>query len=99
MKLIIDIPEQAYKLLNSDEQIDWLGAETLLECIARGTPYEDRPIENKWHDLRENANDLPTKTGWYVCKVKSSHDLRLVFGYEEITQEKFDAWIEVRCSI
>lgn len=44
MKLIINIPEQAYNLLNSDEQIDWLGAETLLECIARGTPYEERPV-------------------------------------------------------
>ena len=42
MKLVIDITEQAYNLLNSDEQIDWLGAETLLECIARGTPYEEQ---------------------------------------------------------
>ena len=43
MKLIIDIPEAAYNLLNSDEQIDWLDAETILETVARGTPYEERP--------------------------------------------------------
>lgn len=47
MKLIIDIPEAAYKLLNSDEQIDWLDAETILEVVARGTPYGEKPT-GKW---------------------------------------------------
>lgn len=51
MKLVIDIPKEAYNLLNSDEQIDWLGAETLLECIARGTPYEENTC-----DEREKGN-------------------------------------------
>lgn len=55
----------------------------------------ERP-KGKWHNLKENANDLPAKTAWYVCKVKNSHDLRLVFGYEDVTIDKFDAWFEVK---
>jgi hypothetical protein len=52
MKLIIDISETAYNLLNSDKQIDWLGAETILEIVAKGTPYEEQPIEPKRKFIR-----------------------------------------------
>ena len=37
MKLVIDIPEDAYKLLNN-EGVDWLGAEHILNAVANGTP-------------------------------------------------------------
>lgn len=37
MKLVIDIPEEAYKLLQTDG-VDWLGAEHILNAVANGTP-------------------------------------------------------------
>lgn len=37
MKIVIDIPEEAYKLLNN-EGVDWLGAEHILNAVANGTP-------------------------------------------------------------
>lgn len=37
MKVVIDIPEEAYKLLNN-EGVDWLGAEHILNAVANGTP-------------------------------------------------------------
>ena len=61
MKLIIDIPEAAYKLLNSDEQIDWLDAETILEVVARGTPYE--------YEERSKGKWVRDKDGYWVCSV------------------------------
>ena len=38
MKIIIDIPKDAYKVLQSDEGVDWLGAEHILHAISNGTP-------------------------------------------------------------
>ena len=35
MKLIIDIPEEAYDLLRKDG-VDWLGAEHILNSVANG---------------------------------------------------------------
>lgn len=103
MKLIIDIPEDVYMRLKDDEHmirdvVEKFGGTASTQAnlaILKGALYEEHPIGNKWHDLRENTNDLPTTTRWYVCKVKSSHDLRLVFGYEDVTIDKFDAWLEV----
>lgn len=97
MKIVIDIPEEKYewiKMNNPNVDIN-----SIVGAVANGTPYEERAIGNKWHDMRENPNDLPTKTRWYICKVKSSHDLRLVFGYEDVIADKFDAWLEVRCDV
>ena len=37
MKIVIDIPEESYKLLNN-EGVDWLGAEYILNAVANGTP-------------------------------------------------------------
>jgi hypothetical protein len=37
MKIVIDIPEEAYNLLNN-EGVDWLGAEHILNAVANGTP-------------------------------------------------------------
>lgn len=36
MKFIIDIPEEAYKLLKN-EGVDWLGAEHILNAVANAT--------------------------------------------------------------
>lgn len=38
MKIVIDIPEAAYKLLQSDEGVDWLGAEHILQAVSSGEP-------------------------------------------------------------
>ena len=37
MKLAIEIPEEAYKLLKTDG-VDWLGAEHILNAVANGKP-------------------------------------------------------------
>jgi hypothetical protein len=37
MKIIIDIPETAYRLLNNGG-VDWLGTEYILSAVAKGTP-------------------------------------------------------------
>lgn len=50
-----------------------------------------------WVNLKENPNNLPTVTGWYVCKIKSSDDLKSVFGFENVTAEKYDAYVKVDC--
>lgn len=39
MKLIIDIPKNAYDLLQG-EGVDWLGAEHILDAVAKGKPVE-----------------------------------------------------------
>ena len=40
MKLLIEIPEEAYKLLQTDG-VDWLGAEHILKAVTDGTPLSD----------------------------------------------------------
>jgi hypothetical protein len=40
MQIVIDIPEEAYKLLKNDG-VDWLGAEHILNAVANGTPLPD----------------------------------------------------------
>ena len=52
-------------------------------------------MSSLWHNLKEDPNDLPKETGWYVCKVKGSDDLHLVYGYENVTLDRFDAWLEI----
>lgn len=37
MHIVIDIPEEAHKLLKN-EGVDWLGAEHILNAVANGTP-------------------------------------------------------------
>lgn len=37
MQIVINIPEEAYKLLKN-EGVDWLGAEHILNAVANGTP-------------------------------------------------------------
>lgn len=60
--------------------------------IACGTIFDDIPPAQQWIQCSER---LPEKTGWYAVKVASSDDLRMVFGYESITSDKFDAWMEL----
>lgn len=40
MKMVIDITEQAYNLLQN-EGVDWLGAEHILDAVAKGKPVEE----------------------------------------------------------
>ena len=37
MQIVIDIPEEAYKLIQNDG-VDWLGTEHILNAVANGTP-------------------------------------------------------------
>ena len=37
MQIVIDIPKEAYELLQNDG-VDWLGAEHILNAVADGTP-------------------------------------------------------------
>ena len=39
MKLIVEIPEAAYELLQNDG-VDWLGAEHILDAVSKSTPLE-----------------------------------------------------------
>ena len=57
MKLIIDIPEAAYKLLQSDEGVDWLGAEHILGAVANGIPLP------KGHGRLIDAEEVKRKMG------------------------------------
>lgn len=38
MKIVIDIPQKAYETLKAEKEIDWLGAEYILDCIKNGIP-------------------------------------------------------------
>ncbi len=38
MRIIIDIPKEAYNQLKKDGCVDWLDAENILDCVANGTP-------------------------------------------------------------
>ena len=53
--------------------------------------------EAMWHNIKENPNDLPTRTSWYVVKIKGSDDLKTIYGYQQITVDKYDAWMMIRC--
>ncbi len=59
-------------------------------AIDCGTIFDDIPSAQQWIPCKER---LPEKTGWYAVKVASSDDLRMVYGYESITAEQFDAWM------
>lgn len=41
MKLMIDMPEETYNLLQNGG-VDWLGAEHILDRVANGIPLEDK---------------------------------------------------------
>ena len=55
-----------------------------------------RIVTMVWHDFSENPLDLPKRTAWYVCKIKSSDNLRVVYGYENITPEHYDSWAMIK---
>ncbi len=48
MKIVIDIPNEAYELLKNKQVLDNI-AESI---IANGTPYEERP-QGKWKKIGE----------------------------------------------
>lgn len=69
----------------------------IIDCIhllENAPTVED---EIKWHNLKENPNDKPTKVGWYCCKISSSDDLKMVFGQSEVMSGMYDAWLLVSC--
>lgn len=89
----------------SKSEVEKLGA----TCLARRN--EDGQLEAiisldlaptiedeiKWHNLKENPDDKPTKLGWYCCKISSSDDLKMVFGQSEVMSGMYDAWLPVSC--
>ena len=40
MQIVIDIPKEAYELLQTDG-VDWLGAEHILDAVAKGRPLPE----------------------------------------------------------
>lgn len=44
MKLIINIPQEAFELLNTTG-VDWLGAEHILSAVANGVPLDNIKAE------------------------------------------------------
>ena len=50
-----------------------------------------------WHNLKDDPQDKPTKTHWFVVKVKSSDNLRVIYGHETINADNYDAWMIVDC--
>jgi len=51
----------------------------------------------EWHWMRNNPLDGPSKTTWYICKIRSSDDLVAVYGAKEVINGHYDAWAEVEC--
>lgn len=54
MKIVIEIPEEAYNLLKSDG-VDWLGAEHILSCVEKG-----KVLPNGHGDLVDRSQALRT---------------------------------------
>ena len=73
---------------------DFIAVQSVLDIINNAPTVKD---EIKWHNLRENPNDKPTKVGWYCCKISSSDDLKMVFGQSEVMSGMYDAWLLVSC--
>jgi hypothetical protein len=51
----------------------------------------------EWHDLTDNPCDTPNRGFWFACKIKGSDNLKLVFGFENVNADRFDAWAEIKC--
>lgn len=51
----------------------------------------------EWHDLTGNPCDTPNRGFWFACKIKGSDNLKLVFGFENVNADRFDAWTEIKC--
>lgn len=82
MKIVIDIPEDAYKVLRSDEGVDWLGAEHILHAVSNGIPLPkghgrlidaDKCIKQAWNDFYKYEEEWEKKDPDYVG-VKRLHD-------------------------
>ena len=54
MQIVIDIPEGAYNLLKTSG-VDWLGAEHILDAVAKGIPLP------KGHGRLIDVNALPNE--------------------------------------
>ena len=56
MQIVIDIPEDAYKLLNN-EGVDWLGAEHILNAVANGMPIDLDGLKSDMKALNCDSSD------------------------------------------
>lgn len=74
MKIVIDIPEDAYKLLQSDEGVDWLGAEHILQAVSNGTQL-NREIVPKWIPMRRNKYPQDGQRVYISTVTGKIHDL------------------------
>ena len=48
-----------------------------------------------WHDMKENNQDVPTHGMWFCCRIRGSHDFKMVCGYEKVKPDHYDAWAEI----
>lgn len=51
----------------------------------------------EWHNLTDNPCDTPNRGFWFACKIKGSDNLKLVFCFENVNADRFDAWAEIKC--
>lgn len=59
MKMVIDITEEAYNLLQN-EGVDWLGAGHILDRVANGRPLS-KVVENIKTEIKEEIDQT-----WYT---------------------------------
>lgn len=78
-KVLIDIPQQAYDKLKSDQQVDWLDTECLLSAIANGTLLSDNYTISQWDSNKVTEGNGIISTN---CKDDNYHVI-LYKGGEE----------------
>ena len=63
MQIVIEIPKEAYKLLQR-EGVDWLGAEHILDAVANGTPLPEHHRLIEADRLKEELDYYIREAGW-----------------------------------
>ena len=69
MKLLVEIPEGAYELLQTDG-VDWLGAEHILNAVANGKPLDEVLDEIK-EEIKDNTYFINETTGKEVTDLET----------------------------
>lgn len=54
--------------------------------------YDKEPNKYRWHDLRENPNDLPKGCGWVLAWIVSSIDGRIVYPPQVAEYREDEHW-------
>ena len=92
MKLIIDIPKNAYDLLQG-EGVDWLGAEHILDAVAKGKPVEE------CEDCVSLDAVIDVFDTWWMHNHESDNAIEILEdklnALPPVTAEKVGQWIPV----